>query len=168
MQNIEIKAYATDYDEQFEKGLSISTQPREILRQKDTFFKCPQGRLKLREIPGQKAELIFYQRADQAGPKVSVYHITRTQDSDQLLQTMSNVCGLVGVVTKVRTLLMCGRTRLHFDQVDGLGSFIELEVVMMPDDDLTLAQQEAQDLMQKLGIKSEDLIDCAYMDLMRK
>jgi len=36
--------------------------------------------------------------------------------------------GIKGVLRKRRTLYMIGQTRVHLDQVEGLGDFMELEV----------------------------------------
>ena len=63
---------------------------------------------------------------------------------------------------------MHGRTRLHFDQVEKLGNFIELEVVLGDSDNISDGETEAQQLMQQLNIQANDLIDCAYVDLLEQ
>ena len=64
--------------------------PVEIM-QDDTFFHCPNGRLKLRELSSTDGQLIFYQRADKAGPKESHYFITTTQGRAVLPSAVSYV-----------------------------------------------------------------------------
>lgn len=164
--NIEIKAYAHSFDQQFEHALKIADTQPELLEQRDTFFNSPLGRLKLREFPDQAAQLIYYHRSDQSGPKLSDYQITHTQDADALRTTLSDVLGELAVVEKQRTLLMSGRTRLHFDRVLGLGEFIELEVVLTETEDMESGISEAQELMQILSIIEGDLVENAYVDLM--
>ena len=43
-------------------------------------------------------------------------------------QILSNAYGILGIVKKVRLLYLAGQTRIHVDEVTGLGSFMELEV----------------------------------------
>ncbi len=61
---------------------------------------------------------------------------------------------------------MSGRTRIHFDKVDSLGEFIELEVVLSDSDGLEEGEKEAQILMNQLGIEIDHLIEAAYIDLL--
>jgi len=166
--NIEIKAHATSFAQQLATGEKISDQALETLLQEDTFFNVPSGRLKLREFPDSPAMLIFYNRIDTQGPKLSDYHITETDDGKGLKSVLEKAYGVRAVVKKERSLYMSGRTRLHFDQVENLGDFIELEVVLSDDDSLEAGEAEAQDLMSKLNIQASDLIDVAYVDLLEQ
>lgn len=63
---------------------------------------------------------------------------------------------------------MVGQTRIHIDTVQGLGHFMELEVVLLPDQSVEEGQIIARDLQEKLGVMDSDLIDCAYVDLLDK
>ena len=120
-------------------------------------------------LPGSApdhGELIYYQRADTAGPKTSNYLIARTPEPDTLRATLSAALGVRGVVRKERWLYLVGQTRIHLDQVEGLGAFLELEVVLGPDDTPEHGQVIAERLMQQLGVQPADLIDVAYIDLL--
>ena len=112
-------------------------------------------------------ELIFYQRADQTGPKTSFYRITTTAEPDRLREVLTLAHGQTGRVIKRRTLWLVGRTRVHLDRVEGLGTFMELEVVLREDEPAGVGEREAQGLMAALGISAEALIDGAYVDLLR-
>jgi len=79
---------------------------------------------------------------------------------------LSAALGVVGVVRKRRTLYLIGPTRVHLDEVEGLGDFVELEVVLQPDQDVSDGVATAEDLMQKLGIRPTQLIEKAYIDLL--
>ncbi len=164
--NVEIKAYAKNYVRQLELAKTLADGSSQLLVQTDTFFNSPKGRLKLREFPDRDAQLIYYHRNDQSGPKLSSYHITHTPNAEQLKLTLRDTLGELAVVKKRRTLLMSGRTRLHFDQVEGLGDFIELEVVLRDEEHLEEGEQEAQTLMHELTIQDTDLIETAYVDLL--
>ncbi len=164
--NVEIKARARNFARQVTLAEQLSDQPPVTLVQTDTFFEVAKGRLKLREFPDQLAQLIFYHRPDTDGPKLSEYHITHTDDADGLKAVLGGAYGVRQVVKKTRRLCMVGRTRLHFDVVENLGEFIELEVVLQEGDSITEGQQETQELMQALEIDENDLIDVAYADLL--
>lgn len=164
--NIEIKARANDFKQQLALAKSISDQPQVTLVQEDTFFMTSAGRLKLREFAEAPAQLIYYNRVDIEGPKLSEYFITEIHDGTGLKEVLSKANGVRQVVKKVRRLTMSGRTRLHFDDVEGLGHFIELEVVLADGDCVSEGQQEATALMSALNINDIDLIDVAYVDLL--
>jgi len=72
------------------------------------------------------------------------------------------------VVRKRRNVYFFGQTRIHLDQVDGLGAFIEIEVVLDPGQDIQYGTAVAEDLMSKLGIEKEDLVAGAYVDLLEQ
>src|SRR5580658_1288611 len=132
------------------------TGPTEIL-QDDTFFHCPNGRLKLRAFSEASGELIFYQRSAGTGPKECFYIISKTASPDSLREALSLAYGQSGRVRKHRTLFMAGRTRIHLDRVEGLGDFLELEVVLSEDEPTESGVRIAHELLAKLGISPQQL-----------
>ncbi|WAG10918.1 class IV adenylate cyclase [Aeromonas dhakensis] len=164
--NIEIKASIERIDDLLPKALAIADQGAVEIEQDDTFFRCDAGRLKLRTLSPSAGELIFYRRADQQGPKESFYQLTPTHEPDRLRETLSLAWGQIGRVQKKRTLLLVGRTRIHLDRVQGLGHFLELEVVLEEDEPLETGMQEANDIMAQLGVEPSRLIEGAYLDLL--
>jgi adenylate cyclase class IV len=166
--NIEIKARLRDPQRTCRLAETAADSPPQLLHQTDTFFQVPEGRLKLREFPDAPAELIFYRRPDQTGPKASNYAIHRTDDGPGLRALMGAALGEAGTVSKIRTLLMAGRTRIHLDKVEGLGHFLELEVVLADGDKPIDGEIEARELMATLEVEEADLVDEAYIDLLAK
>lgn len=165
--NIEIKARVDNLSQLAERVAAMAKEPAEEIYQDDTFFNCSQGRLKLRVLSEQNAELIFYRRQDQAGPKQSFYLRSATTQPTTMRESLTLAYGSVGRVIKKRTLYRIGRTRVHLDEVEKLGSFMELEVVMTEqDNDLDKAINEAKLLMESLNIHASQLIECAYIDLL--
>ena len=164
--NIEIKAKVKNLDRLREKVEQISDTPVQVISQQDTFFHTPQGRLKLRVLAPERGELIYYQRQDVAGPKPSNYMIFRTNHPESLEAVLAASLGVRGVVRKQRLLYLVGNTRIHLDQVEGLGDFLEFEVVLSENDTLEQGQSIATELMTKLGIEAADLIEGAYIDLL--
>lgn len=166
--NIEIKARVRDFAEIKSRAEKLSDTPVEVIPQEDTFFNVPQGRLKLRILASDNAQLIFYTRPDQEGPKRSDYHIARISDPENLKRVLELAYGIRGVVKKTRYLYLIGQTRVHLDDVDGLGQFMELEVVMREGQGDAVGQAIAEGLMTNLRVERSDLIDGAYMDLLEK
>ena len=163
--NIEIKARVRDFDRLRQRAEELSDTPVQVIQQEDTFFNTEKGRLKLRVLAPDHAQLIYYLRSDQGGPKRSDYHIFETPDPENLKRVLELAYGIRGVVKKTRYLYMVGQTRVHLDDVEGLGQFMELEVVMQAGQSDADGQAIAEGLMSKLGVEKEDLLEGAYMDL---
>lgn len=166
--NIEIKARIAGVDALLPRVAAIADrEPVEIV-QDDTFFRCDAGRLKLRTLSPSSGELIFYRRADRQGPKESFYHLTPTNEPDRLRETLNLAWGQIGRVQKARTLFLAGRTRIHLDRVEGLGHFLELEVILAEGEPLAAGVQEAHEIMASLGVEPSQLIEGAYLDLLAR
>jgi len=164
--NIEIKARIGRIEDMLPLATRLAGIPPSAIDQDDTFFTCPTGRLKLRDFGDGTGELIFYQRPDQTGPKESFYVLAQTTDPDALrrLLTLSN--GKIGRVRKHRLLFRIGRTRLHLDRVEGLGDFLELEVVLAENEPAATGETEAKTLLIRLGIAPDQCLKGAYLDLL--
>lgn len=163
--NVEIKAHVENVEALASKAAAVSNEgPIEIV-QDDTFFRCESGRLKLRTFSNGDGELIFYRRANQHGPKESFYLCSPTSAPETLRESLSLAYGQVGRVRKRRILFLVGRTRVHLDKVEGLGHFLELEVVLADGESSDVGVREANALMKKLGVKPSQLIEGAYVDL---
>jgi predicted adenylyl cyclase CyaB len=165
--NVEIKARVESIEVLLPRVKAIADSgPTEIV-QDDTFFSCPNGRLKLRAFSETSGELIFYQRPDVAGPKESFYVVSATVSPDTLREALSLAYGACGRVRKHRTLFLAGRTRIHLDRVDDLGHFLELEVVLSENQNSEDGIRIARELLAKLGISPQQLVEGAYVDLLR-
>lgn len=164
--NIEIKARLRNHDQIRRRAESLSDTPVQLIPQEDIFFHTSQGRLKLRTLPGGKGQLIYYTRPDQEGPKRSDYHISHTSDPENLQRVLALAYGVRGIVRKTRYLYLVGQTRVHLDDVEGLGHFMELEVVLQDGQSDAEGQRIARDLMARLGIEDHDLVEGAYLDLL--
>ena len=164
--NVEIKARIASVEALLPLARACADGPPQLIAQDDTFFTCTTGRLKLRAFADGRGELIAYQRADASGPKTSDYSIAPVADPDALRATLSRALGITGRVVKRRTLLLAGRTRLHLDRVDGLGDFLELEVVLRDGESAADGVAVAHALMQQLQVDTTALVPCAYVDLL--
>ena len=164
--NVEIKARVSDLGALEQRVAGLADSGPELIIQDDTFFNCPQGRLKLRAFPDGSGELIAYARPDVHGPSTCQYSLTPVPQAAQMTAALSTALGTMGRIRKERRLYLAGPTRIHLDRVADLGTFMELEVVLRPDQDMAEGEAQARDLMARLGVKEEDLVDVAYMDLL--
>lgn len=166
--NVEIKARVHDWGALERRAEAIADGPAIELIQRDTFYTVNRGRLKLRVTGEGLGELIAYVRPDAAGPSRCEYTVYRTEDPDGLHAALSATLGVRGTVAKTRRLLLVGATRIHLDRVEGLGEFVELEVVLAGGQNAREGDAIARELMDKLSIETGDLIDCAYIDLIEQ
>jgi predicted adenylyl cyclase CyaB len=164
--NVEIKARTPDLAALHKRVAEISDSGPELLVQRDTFYAAARGRLKLREFGDGTAELIYYERPDKIGPKTSRYTRTEIADPASMRELLGQILAIKAVVSKRREVFMVDRTRIHLDEVDDLGTFIELEVVLTESQMDSDGERIASDLMDRLGVRREDLIEQAYVDLL--
>ncbi|MEE9572938.1 MAG: class IV adenylate cyclase [Candidatus Neomarinimicrobiota bacterium] len=164
LKNIEIKARINDYEEVKKLIEGICSIPIEIEQQEDTFFNTTHGRLKLREGDGESA-IMYYNRPNSHEPKQSDIALSLIDNPNTLKTILDKSIGIRGIVYKKRILYKHEQTRIHLDDVKGLGKFIELEVVLKPDQTSSDGELIAYKLMDKFGIEKTDLIDVAYIDL---
>ncbi len=166
--NVEIKARVAGLGAVREVVERLADSGPMELEQEDTFFVCPRGRLKLRQFAGcAEAQLIYYERPESSGPKESRYIVHSTADAEGLREVLAAALGIRGVVRKRRAVYLIGQTRVHLDQVEGLGEFVELEVVLRPEQSSPEGVTIAHELMERLGISPDQLIDRAYIDLLQ-
>ena len=164
-ENIEIKARVNDWEGMREKAESICDGPGEVLEQEDTFFDVKQGRLKLRVFSDGKGELIYYERPDIAGPKRSLYQIVPVKDPVKIKEMFGNMLGIRGVVRKTRTAFLKDNVRIHLDDVEGLGKFVEIEVVLGDGNMANEGERILREYLNRLEIHGDSLIETAYIDL---
>lgn len=162
--NVEIKARVVDFRAFLVRAQEISGTRGNIIHQIDTFFNCPNGRLKIRCFPEHTGQLIFYRRPDKIGPKVSEFRCVDLKDPDEMKSSLGLAYGVKGEVRKKRTLFLVGQTRIHADEVENLGTFMELEVQMRDGQSIEEGHKIAENLMARLGVRKDDLITGAYMD----
>lgn len=143
-----------------------------MLAQVDTYFEIPpeRGRLKLRETSGHEAELIAYTRADHQATRRSDYQRVplTPEGAAGLKAALTAALGVRQVVAKRRQLYLAGDVRIHLDQVEGLGSFLEFEAVLdCPGErlDEPTAHRRLAELAAQFGIRDDDRLARSYGEL---
>jgi adenylate cyclase class IV len=164
--NVEIKARVHDMAELERRARELADGDPLELDQEDLFFLAPAGRLKLRSFAGGGGELIYYRRPDGPGPTPSRYALASIADPGPLGEVLAAALGSGGVVRKSRKVYLAGQTRIHLDRVEGLGDFMELEVVLRPGQAEAEGERIAAELMERLGIAGGDLLSGAYVDML--
>lgn len=164
--NIEVKARTTHADRIRNWLLTHSADFKGTDHQTDTYFNVAAGRLKLREGNIER-NLIWYQRANEAGPKASYFALHPVTDSESLKAILAAVNGIKVVVKKIREIYFIANVKFHLDTVEGLGSFVEIEA---SNKELDISQERLLEqcsyYQDRFGILAEDLIAKSYSDLL--
>jgi adenylate cyclase, class 2 len=165
MRNLELKARLNDFAAAREMALSLSTDYVGIQIQTDTYFNSPQGRLKLREIENLASQLIWYDRPDEANLKTSNYFLVPTDSPEDMKSLLAAACGIHVTVKKRREIFMVRNVRIHLDQVEGLGDFLEFEAVLSPETDEETSRTLLDFLREKFVITDDSLLPGSYGEL---
>jgi homotetrameric cytidine deaminase len=166
MRNIELKASDSQPDRTLELALALGAEDRGEIAQRDTYFGGARGRLKLREQEPGETELIQYRRADAEAARESDYRRVPVSETAALREALDVALGTLAVVQKRRRLLLHGNVRIHIDEVEGLGSFVELEAVAGPESDLSAEHDKVERLRAELEIGDDALVAQSYSDLL--
>jgi predicted adenylyl cyclase CyaB len=165
MKNLEIKAVAADLRRLRRRLRALGATRQPPLAQTDTYFFVPSGRLKLRQRRGRRtAELIAYHRPDAKRARISDYQALPVEDASGLRRLLRGMFGEDVCVRKRRDLWLVGAVRVHLDQVDDLGTFVEIEVPL--DRHAGEASETMAALMRDLAIAPSDVLDRSYADLL--
>ncbi len=164
MRNVESKFRCHDHEGVQTRAMAQGATDEGSIRQRDRFFTVPQGRLKLRHLDG-RAELIAYTRENLPVARPSEYAIFTTLSPEALEQVLSKALPAGPALEKRRHLLLCRHTRIHLDDVAGLGRFVEMETLVdeLSDEE---AQREHAELVAILGLESCERIAVGYVDLL--
>lgn len=164
--NIELKFRVPALNPVRQAALAAGSRIQGVLRQTDTYFYCKRGRLKLRQIEGQAAQLIWYDRPDRPDARRSDYLLVIVPDAAALHDVLAHSLGVRTVVVKERELHVWGQVRIHLDVVSGLGSFVELEAVLLPAQPESIGHDWLADLVERLGLTGCERVAESYGELL--
>jgi homotetrameric cytidine deaminase len=160
--NVEFKAHDPHPEATLQAALGHGASDEGVLHQRDVYFGARTGRLKLRIQQGNVAQLIGYQRADAATARLSAYHLADVPDPGATIAALDATLGITVEVVKRRRLLLWRGVRIHLDDVDGLGTCVELEAVAPPGSDLGHEHAKVAELREVLDIGDERLVAEGY------
>lgn len=166
MQTIEFKAELRNLEAARSQCSLIGAEQVGQLRQTDTYYRLPDGRLKKRQAPGEPVEWILYHRPNRVSPKMSNYTIL----SDEQARRRWGAHGLKPwlMVAKVRELWMIDNVRIHLDEVQDLGTFIEFEAMVSRRFNVKMCHAALADLREKFQPLLGEPISASYSDLMQQ
>lgn len=164
--NVEIKATCSNPSQVRsvleEQGADFKGTDHQV----DTYFNVPDGRLKLRRGSIEQ-NLIFYRRANSKTPKASDINLVPANHPDQLHNLLDNALSTKVVVDKKREIYFIDNVKFHIDEVQDLGTFVEIEAI---DQDGFIGEkklhEQCQKYMKLFEIKDEDLIAGSYSDML--
>ena len=164
MRNIEFKAELRDLAAARRQCKVLGGQRIGQLHQTDTYYKLVDGRLKKREAPGEPTEWIYYHRPDRVTPKMSNYAILTEAQAARRWGTKGLRTWLT--VTKTRELWMIGNVRIHLDEVEGLGRFIEFEAVVSREFDEKACHEAVNTMRTAFAVTMGEPVGTSYSDLL--
>jgi len=165
LRNIELKARLADLEAARKTAEALATKRLGVQHQIDTYFHCRRGRLKLRQINGLSAELVWYARPDEPGPKASDYLQVPVSNPETLKAALSAGLGVRAIVDKRREIFLWHNVRIHLDQVAGLGTFLELESVLGPTVSEDRGRAQLDELLGQFGVRADDLLTGSYGEM---
>ncbi|MEO8493952.1 MAG: class IV adenylate cyclase [Planctomycetota bacterium] len=163
--NIELKARLASLDTARQIATSLADTRLPDQHQIDTYFHCQDGRLKLREIVGARAELIAYRRPNESGPKASSYFVLPVETPERFKEALASTLGIRCRVEKHREIYLHQNVRIHLDRVVGLGEFLEFEAVLGDGYSEVESQELVHELRQRFEITDGDLLDSSYGEM---
>lgn len=166
--NVELKARLRDLAEARKIAVALGARYVGLQEQVDTYFRGLQGRLKLRQINGLHAELIWYARPDEPSARTSCYHRAPVANPETLKTVLAAALGVQTVVQKRREIFLWQNVRIHLDEVVSLGQFLEFEAVLRPDQDEMDGQSQLAHLTQMFHLQPEDFVPVSYAEMIQK
>jgi predicted adenylyl cyclase CyaB len=167
--NIELKARYADLTVAADIAAAMGAEREGVEWQRDTYFQVNSGRLKLRqrrpEGRPEENQLIGYHREDHTGSRGSDYRLIPIDDGQALRSTLTNTLGTRKEVIKQRTVYRLNRVRIHLDDVENLGIFIEFEAIVDDQCEESSAWAKVKSLSQQFRIDPNDVIGASYVDL---
>ena len=165
MRDIEIKVRPRDWERVHRELARLGARDMGVETQHDIFYSCSTGRLKFRSSSRDGDMLVAYSRPDAPGLRASDYHLVPVTDRAALLRALDATLGRLGEVRKRRQLFWLDNIRVHLDEVDGLGRFLEIEAQVDDAHPEEQCREAAAALLEGFGIRPEDRLSVAYVDL---
>lgn len=163
--NFEFKARSSDIVSLENKLLQLNPKFIGEDHQVDTYFNVKEGRLKLREGNIENS-LIYYERSDTAGAKQSDVILYQHPAKKSLKDILIKVHGILVVVSKIRRIYFIDQVKFHFDRVEGLGTFVEVEAIDKTGNmNIKLLQKQCMNYAKLFEIKEPDYISHSYSDM---
>ncbi len=167
--NLEIKAPLADVAGARRVALRLATAHPGLEVQVDKYYRLDargEERLKHRRSSLHGAMLIHYRRPEAAGVRPSDYQLLDPEGA-QARALLADCGEPLLTVRKRREVFLVDNVRVHLDEVEGLGNFLELEAMLDATHDLEACREQVGRLMREFGIEESALLAASYSDLLR-
>jgi adenylate cyclase, class 2 len=166
--NVELKARCNNQEKIRQILRENNADFKGVDHQIDTYFEAKEGRLKLREGNIENA-LIHYTRENKQGPKTANITLQRLEAENNVKEILVKVLQTLVTVDKQREIYFIDNVKFHIDNVESLGTFVEIEAI---DTNGTITkerlQEQCQHFQDLFGINENDLVALSYSDLLLK
>ena len=166
-ENLELKAQVSDLAGARERLGAMGAELQGTERQDDRYFAVPAGRLKLRVSSRDGAHLVAYVRPEEKAFRTSRFHRLPVADPEGMGATLSEMLGAGPRVVKEREVWWWRDVRVHLDQVEGLGTFVELEARLDTIGDREAAAARLDELCVALELPAGEALRVSYGEMMR-
>ncbi len=160
--NLELKIKIDNRSEVLERVKLIDAHYIGELKQVDIYYKINNGLLKLRLENGSQT-MIKYIRNETQDDRWSDYQLISLEKNDAK-EYFKDILEVETIVEKQRLLYLFDNTRIHIDSVKDLGSFLELETIVVKGK--KDAAQRFEEIIGLLSLSKKDEIRKSYRDLM--
>ena len=165
IKNFEFKAKVDELEKYENKLLSLNPTFKGLDHQIDTYFNAQQGRLKLREGNIENS-LINYDRENISGSKESQIILYQHEPNVALKSILTRQLGVKIIVDKKRKIYFIDNIKFHFDIVENLGTFIEVEAIDSKEEfTIEELKKQCDKYFDFFELKEQNIIDKSYSDL---
>ena len=165
-ENIEMKARYSNLKKAREILKTSNAFFKGIDYQIDTYFKVSHGRLKLREGNIENF-LVYYEREDVESPKKSNVLLFKTDLNSSLKEILKKSLEILVIVNKKREIYFIDNVKFHLDEVENLGTFVEIEAINRDSEFVKKRLlEQCRYYMECLKVPRENLVSKSYSDLL--
>lgn len=165
IKNFEFKAKVDTLEKYENKLLTLNPKFQGIDHQIDTYFNVHKGRLKLREGNIENS-LINYERENISGSKISEIILYQHEPNIALKNILTRQLGVKIIVDKKRKIYFIDNVKFHFDLVENLGTFIEVEAIDSKEEfTIEELKKQCDKYFDFFELTINNVIDKSYSDL---
>lgn len=180
MIEVEIKVSAKNKEKIEEKLLQKGFWKGDLLKESDFYFDNESGNIRKNDkaLRIRSCENLTTNSAENfmtfKGPKIDAISMTRqelemkignTEIGEEILKSLGYT--LIYPVIKLRQYFYFEDVTACLDQVENLGDFLELEIIVQQEEEKEAALNRIISLLSGLGYKQEEIIRTSYLSMLQ-
>ncbi len=180
MIEVEVKVSVKDRKQAEEKLLQKGFSKGELLRESDFYFESKYNNLKEKDMALRirSCENLTMNSSENfmtfKGPKMDDISMTRKEVEMKIenAETGKEILRSLGYeavypVLKLRQHFYMGELTACLDRVDGLGEFLELEIIVPQENEKAAALNKIISLLHELEYETEEIIRTSYLSMLQ-